>query len=153
MLEPHLIALDWGTTSLRAYLLDARGAVIASRDAAHGIMRLPDAGFAAAFDDVTRGWRDSGLPVIAAGMVGSAQGWVRAPYVPCPAGVDDLARALTALPVRRGHVVAGLTSAADPPDVMRGEETQIVGALALRPALAERATLVLPGTHSKWARV
>jgi 2-dehydro-3-deoxygalactonokinase len=153
MPAPHLIALDWGTTSLRAYLLDARAAVIESREAPLGVMRLSDTGFPGAFHEITAGWPTPTVPTIAAGMVGSAQGWVQAPYVPCPAGVDDLARALTPLPDGRGRVVPGLTSSADPPDVMRGEETQIVGALALHPALAASSCLLLPGTHAKWARV
>jgi len=104
---------------------------------------------------VTATWRAT-RPVprsIACGMVGSAQGWVRAAYAPCPAGVDALAARLATVRGRDLYVVPGLSSPADPPDVMRGEETQIVGALALHPELAEDACLVLPGTHSKWARV
>jgi len=120
-----------------------------------GIMRLPASGFVGAFDGVAAAWRATHphAQAIACGMVGSAQGWVRAAYVPCPAGVDALAERLAAVPERGLHVVPGLTSAADPPDVMRGEETQIVGALALRPALSAASCVVLPGTHSKWARV
>ena len=120
-----------------------------------GIMRLPASGFVGAFDGVAAAWRATHphAQAIACGMVGSAQGWVRAAYVPCPAGVDALAERLAAVPERGLHVVPGLTSAADPPDVMRGEETQIVGALALHPALAASSCLLLPGTHAKWARV
>jgi 2-dehydro-3-deoxygalactonokinase len=151
MTDPHLIAVDWGTTSLRAYLLGPPGTVLDAREAPRGIMR--DDRFAAVLDGATVGWPTAELPTIASGMIGSLQGWVRAPYVPCPASVDDLARALTPLPDGRGHIVPGLTSPADPPDVMRGEETQIVGALALRPALAASSCLLLPGTHAKWARV
>ena len=86
-------------------------------------------------------------------MIGSAQGWVEAPYLPCPASPGDLAGALVQAPGRELWIVPGVLRPGDRPDVMRGEETQIAGALALRPDLAADARLVLPGTHSKWARV
>ncbi|WP_435520970.1 2-dehydro-3-deoxygalactonokinase, partial [Burkholderia vietnamiensis] len=88
---PSLIALDWGTTSLRAYLFDAHGALIDTRSRAAGVMHVPADG-ARAFDDVFEeacgDWLDRapGVPVLAAGMVGSAQGWREAPYVAVPAG-------------------------------------------------------------------
>ncbi|AHG91843.1 2-keto-3-deoxy-galactonokinase [Gemmatirosa kalamazoonensis] len=148
-----LIALDWGTTTLRAYLLDARGTVLATRAEPWGIMRLPAGGFAAAFDDVVSALGAVDLPAIACGMVGSAHGWIAAPYCPVPAGETELAAALAPVPDRRVHVVPGVERRGERPDLMRGEETQIVGALALHPELARRATFVLPGTHAKWARV
>ena len=149
--EPALIALDWGTTSLRAWLLDARGEVLAMARAPLGVMQVQNGDFAGAFDAVTAGWPD--LPALAAGMVGSRQGWVEAPYLACPTGLDDLAGALVPAPGRRLWIVPGVLRTGGAPDVMRGEETQIVGALALRPELNARARLVLPGTHSKWAEV
>ena len=120
-----------------------------------GIMRLPDGGFAAAFELLTGAWRRRWprLAAVAAGMVGSANGWVEAPYRACPAGAAELAAALVPVPGGLVHVVPGVARWGDRPDVMRGEETQVVGALALRPALAARARLVLPGTHSKWVWV
>jgi 2-dehydro-3-deoxygalactonokinase len=157
---PSLVALDWGTTALRAYLLDDTGAtVLEERAAPWGVMHLPDGGFAAAFERVTGEWRTRhpGLPCVAAGMVGSAQGWVQAPYVPCPAGPGELAAALASVSGGALHVVPGVAQQLAPPgerpDVMRGEETQVVGALALHPELAGHSLLVLPGTHSKWVRV
>jgi 2-dehydro-3-deoxygalactonokinase len=153
---PALIAIDWGTTSLRAWLLGRRdGRVLDERAEPWGIMRVPDGDFAAAFDAVTGAWRARwpGLRAIAAGMVGSAQGWVPAPYCPCPAGGDELAAALTPAHAGALHVVPGVADLGEPPDVMRGEETQILGAIERHPALAARSLLVLPGTHSKWARV
>jgi 2-dehydro-3-deoxygalactonokinase len=80
--QAALIALDWGTTSLRAYLYDAAGKVLATRASTAGIMNLPRSaehgGFDAAFDDACGAWLEQtpAMPVIAAGMVGSAQGWV-----------------------------------------------------------------------------
>ncbi|HMQ93889.1 MAG TPA: 2-dehydro-3-deoxygalactonokinase [Amaricoccus sp.] len=149
--EPALVALDWGTTSLRAWLLDGRGRVLDSARAPRGVMQVAGGDFAGALGDVTAAWPS--LPAIAAGMVGSAQGWVEAPYLPCPASPGDLAGALVQAPGRELWIVPGVLRPGDRPDVMRGEETQIAGALALRPDLAADARLVLPGTHSKWARV
>ncbi|MEO8563904.1 MAG: 2-dehydro-3-deoxygalactonokinase [bacterium] len=152
---PRLIALDWGTSALRAYLFGDDGAVLESRAESWGIMHLPDGGFAAAFDDVTSDWRDRspGVPVLASGMIGSAQGWSEAPYCPSPAGADELARALVSAGNGRLLIVPGVVQQGDSPNVMRGEETQIIGALATRPDLADDALFVLPGTHSKWVHV
>jgi len=162
--EPGLIALDWGTSSLRAYLMGADlgadmgaggAAVLDSRAEPWGVLRVPGGDFAAAFEQVTGPWRARrpGLKTIAAGMIGSAQGWVQVPYCSCPAGIDELAAALA--PVRDGamHIVPGIAQFGLSPDVMRGEETQIVGALEQHPDLAARSRLVLPGTHSKWVQV
>jgi 2-dehydro-3-deoxygalactonokinase len=145
-----MIALDWGTSSLRGWLLDPDGRVLVQDRSAHGIMRLPEGGFPAAFEALTRNW-DRTLPAIACGMVGSAQGWREVPYLLCPSGPDALAGALD----RAGPlaIVPGLRCGDAQPEVMRGEETQILGTLAMRPELRDRSLLVLPGTHSKWARV
>jgi 2-dehydro-3-deoxygalactonokinase len=150
-----LIALDWGTSALRAYLMGVNGAVLESRTEPWGIMQLPAGGFAAAFDGVTSEWRVRApqAPVVASGMVGSAQGWSEAPYCPTPAGASELARALARAGGGRLAIVPGVVQRGDPPNVMRGEETQIVGAFAMHPELAEEGTLVLPGTHSKWVQV
>lgn len=152
--DPALIALDWGTSSLRAWLLDGAGRPIEATRAPLGLMQIADRNFAAAFDAVAGAWRVRWphLPALAAGMVGAAQGWVEAPYLPCPAGPDELAGALAAVPERHLFIVPGVIRRV-PANVMRGEETQVAGALALRPDLAARSRLVLPGTHSKWVRV
>ena len=154
MPRARLIALDWGTSSLRAWRLGTGGAVLAQRQQPWGIMHLPEGGFAAALRGIAEGWLDEDAPLVAAGMVGSAQGWREAPYVECPAGAEALAAALLAIDAGDGltlHIVPGVRDAR--PDVMRGEETQCLGALSLQQALAEHATLLLPGTHSKWLRV
>ena len=163
-----LIALDWGTTSLRAYLFGASGDVLATRTSPAGIMNLPAApeagGFDAAFDDACGAWLAvaPALPVIAAGMVGSAQGWVQAPYVETPASADALAAAVVRVQSARGATIAVVPGVLEPgalPNVMRGEETQIVGALhadddgaADGPSRAS-ALICLPGTHAKWVKV
>lgn len=147
----RLVALDWGSTRLRAFLLGADGAVLAQRQSGQGASTLSgDAAFAQAFAAITADW--PALPALACGMVGSQHGWREAPYAPCPADAAALARQALQLDDRI-RILPGLLYDGAQPDVMRGEETQIVGALALHPELAEQSCLVLPGTHSKWAHV
>ncbi|WP_133650108.1 2-dehydro-3-deoxygalactonokinase [Paraburkholderia flava] len=159
--DAALIALDWGTTSLRAYLFDAHGNVLATRASSAGIMNLPrpahEGGFDAAFDAVCGAWLDQtpDVPVIAAGMVGSAQGWVEAPYVDAPADADALVAGIVRVEAARGtvlHIVPGVLERGDLPNVMRGEETQIFGALT-GDAMSDVALIGLPGTHAKWVVV
>ena len=153
--HPALIGLDWGTSSLRAYLLGPNGTLIDRRAEGWGIQHLPAGGYPAAFRGVAGEWLDRwpALPVLAAGMVGSRNGWREVPYVECPADPASIASGLVAFDSGCGtiHLVPGLMQGGSLPDVMRGEEMQIVGALAMQPALAERSLLVLPGTHCKWA--
>ncbi|MEO8675976.1 MAG: 2-dehydro-3-deoxygalactonokinase [Casimicrobiaceae bacterium] len=146
-----LVAIDWGTTSARAYRLDASGAVLEVREAPLGIQQVRD-GFAQALATLLGDWRHDPAPRLACGMIGSRQGWVEAPYVDCPATLDALVRGIVHAPDGALAIVPGLAGRDDEgvPDVMRGEETQIVGAVAPD----SPATLaVLPGTHSKWALV
>lgn len=149
---PALIALDWGTSNLRASLLGAGGAVIDRRSAAVGVMAVPAGGFEAALRDLCGDWIDAHRsPLVASGMIGSRQGWVEAPYLACPATLDAAAAQLAVVPLAAGttlHIVPGLrcTGVDGQADVMRGEETQLWGA-----GLAEGEVCVLPGTHSKWA--
>lgn len=152
----RLLALDWGSTRLRAFLLGAQGEVLATRQSDQGASTLQGpAAFARALADVAGDWRaeHAGLPVLACGMVGSQHGWREAAYAPCPADAAALAAQTLHLADEGVRIVPGLMHDGLQPDVMRGEETQIVGALALRPDLAADACLVLPGTHAKWARV
>ncbi|MGB8852526.1 MAG: 2-dehydro-3-deoxygalactonokinase [Pirellulales bacterium] len=160
LLQPAMIGLDWGTSSLRGYLLAADGGVIDSIAKPWGIQHLPAGGFATAFQEVVAAWRGrdqavASLPVLAAGMVGSRQGWQEVPYVDCPADAVAIARGLVAFDSEVGqiHLVPGVIQRGLLPNVLRGEETQIVGALAREPALAAESLIVLPGTHSKWVRV
>ena len=155
--RPALVALDWGTSSLRAYLFDERGTLVERRNRPWGIQHLPQGGYPAAFRDVAGDWleRSPTLPVIAAGMVGSRQGWHEVPYVACPADPAALAAGLVAFESPCGllHLVPGVAQEQPRPDVMRGEETQIVGALVTAVDLHGEALCVLPGTHCKWAMV
>ncbi|OOG64045.1 2-keto-3-deoxy-galactonokinase [Rhodanobacter sp. B04] len=148
-----LIGLDWGTSSLRAYWFDAAGEIRGTRARPWGIRHLPEGGFDAALADITEGWPR--LPRLACGMVGSRHGWLEVPYMDLPAETAQLGGAVRSLRAKDGldvHIVPGLRNPQGP-DVMRGEETQLLGALALRPALIPDSTWILPGTHSKWARV
>jgi 2-dehydro-3-deoxygalactonokinase len=161
--QPALIALDWGTTSLRAYLVDAQAAVIDSLSTSRGILNVPGGDFDAVFTTVTGRWLEQygALPAIAAGMIGSRQGWREAPYIPCPAGAAAIAGQLTAVTTGSGStlwLVPGVSyaDASGVPDVMRGEETQIIGELVMGERAANAASrqlFVLPGTHSKWVQV
>lgn len=147
-----LIAIDWGTSSMRAYWMDATGAITATRSAPHGIQQIRDGGFAAALTALVGTEDDATVPRLACGMIGSRQGWLEAPYVACPALLSALVDGIVTVPDARLHIVPGV-STRDPhdiPDVMRGEETQLAGAVDAREA---RILAVLPGTHSKWACV
>ncbi len=146
-----LIAVDWGTTSARAYRLDAEGSVLEAREAPLGIQHVRD-GFAQALEQLLGEWATDPVPRLACGMIGSRQGWVEAPYVDCPATRDALARGIVTSPDDALAIVPGLACRDDDgvPDVMRGEETQIVGAVG---GGAPLTLAVMPGTHSKWAIV
>ena len=146
-----LIGIDWGTTSARAYRLDPEGSVLDAREAPLGIQRVRD-GFAQALQALLGDWQRDSVPRLACGMIGSRQGWVDVPYVECPASQDALARGLVRTPGDALAIVPGLACLDDDgtPDVMRGEETQIFGAVESN---AASALAVLPGTHSKWTIV
>jgi 2-dehydro-3-deoxygalactonokinase len=153
MHDGKLIGLDWGTTSCRAYLIGAEGAVLERVADGPGILKIENAAFGVALDAMTGRW-DSKLPVILSGMIGSRQGWREAPYALCPAGADDLVRALARVEhaSRAIALVPGLSIDNDGmPDVMRGEETQVLGALAL--SGQGDGLFLLPGTHAKWVTV
>ena len=149
-----MIAVDWGTTSFRAFRLKNRQIT----DRCHsttGILHVEPDGFEPALRAQIGHWLEAGENnVLMSGMIGSRQGWAEAPYLECPSGPDDLAAALTPVPFRGASVavVAGLQSQDDDgtPEVMRGEETQLVGAMS---GMDDDAIACLPGTHSKWATV
>lgn len=155
MAEPSLIGVDWGTSRLRLALVDGDGAVLAEHEADAGILTVPDGGFAAVLREAVRALgAPAGLPIVLSGMITSRQGWHELPYQTCPAGADALARALHRVDepdLGQLHFITGLawTSPDGIPDVMRGEETQIMG----QDDLVAGEAVVLPGTHSKWVAV
>jgi 2-dehydro-3-deoxygalactonokinase len=156
-LSRPVIAVDWGTSSFRAYRLDRAGGIVDQRETAGGILRVRGGDFAAALLAEVGDWLGDAPDalVIMSGMIGSRQGWRELPYVECPADLGEIAAGLERVDWGEGEawIVPGLLdeSRAGQPDVMRGEETQILGAL---PQLSKDGGLVcLPGTHSKWVRV
>jgi len=157
--ETALVAVDWGTSSLRGARIAADGTVLEEKSAPRGILSVPAGGFPSAFQDEFGGWLAPGGLCLISGMAGSRQGWVEAPYCPCPAGFAELGAKLAWLDVPsqdgaspRVAIVPGLCCNQDTtPDVMRGEEVQIFGAMRLTGI--NTGSFVLPGTHSKWATV
>lgn len=144
----EFIAIDWGTTNRRAYLIDAAGTVLHTERSARGLLAVPQGGFEAEIAAIRSSLGD--LPILLAGMVGSAKGWVTVPYLSCPAGLADLAAALHWVEPSRTAIVPGLSDPAG--DVMRGEEVQLLGAVAAGLAPPD-SLLCQPGTHCKWARM
>ena len=147
-----MIGIDWGTTTARAYRFDADGGIVAEHSAALGVQKIEGGRFRDALKALLGGETPSGVSLIACGMIGSRQGWLEAPYLQCPADFAAIACALTRVSDSPLAIVPGLLcrDAEDVPDVMRGEETQILGALDEE---LSRQLVVLPGTHSKWALV
>ena len=146
------IAVDWGTTSFRAYRVDEAGVVVEQRSDSEGILAVKDGGFEQVLEKHLAGW-DVSLPVVAAGMITSRQGWVELPYVDCPAGPTELATSIHVKQLTSGRAVHFLTglhlaSASLGHDVMRSEETQVFGSLD-----TGATHFVTPGTHSKWIDV
>lgn len=150
--KPALVGVDWGTSSFRAFLMDQAGEVLQSKQSDEGILNVKEN----AFEEVMMGhigpWLgDNPIPVIISGMITSRNGWLETPYVEVPAGAVELAENVQFHETSSGvqiTFVGGLTTRTNGvPDVMRGEETQIVGAVAdgVRDGI-----IVMPGTHSKW---
>jgi 2-dehydro-3-deoxygalactonokinase len=145
------ITADWGTTNRRAYLIDGDGTCIDEFEDEKGILSVSKGGFEAAVQEIRDRLGDR--PLLLAGMVGSNRGWIEVPYVPCPAGIEDLAKALAWAEVERTAIVPGVSFVdAQEADVMRGEEVQLLGAYAAGHIPAS-ALVCHPGTHNKWARL
>jgi 2-dehydro-3-deoxygalactonokinase len=150
-----MIGADWGSSGFRAYRLADDGRVLERRMATSGIASLTPTDYAAVLQQQIGDWLREmpDVPVLLSGMVGSRQGWREAPYAECPAGAADLVAGLCSVDLaagRVGYIVPGLSCRREDgtPDVMRGEETQIIGL-----DLAGDATLCMPGTHSKHVQV
>ena len=152
MTADKLLAVDWGTSSLRGALLALDGRVLEERAFERGILSVGPGEFPAVFESSFADLMAPGTLCLISGMAGSRQGWREAPYCACPAGFADIAAKLEWVQPGRIALVPGLSTEHDGvPDVMRGEETQVFGAMALL-GLSD-ARMVLPGTHSKWVTV
>jgi 2-dehydro-3-deoxygalactonokinase len=160
----RLLAVDWGSSALRGALLDDAGNVIEHRAVQRGMLTIPPGGFAEVFESQFADWMDvPGTRCLMAGMVGSKQGWLEAPYCPCPAGLVEAAAHLLRLPrelagqgasgrARDIAIVPGLSCEVDGvPDVIRGEEVKVFGAIEML-GLTD-GVIASPGTHSKWVTV
>lgn len=145
------IAVDWGTTNRRAWLLGEGGAVAGELEDAKGILAVEAGGFPAAVVEIRDRLGDR--PMLLGGMIGSSRGWIEAPYLPCPAGAAELAAHIVWAEDERTAIVPGLSFLDDrSADVMRGEEVQMFGALAA--GLVPDDVLVChPGTHNKWVTI
>jgi 2-dehydro-3-deoxygalactonokinase len=145
------IAADWGTTNRRGYLIGPNGELQAEMEDGKGILSVPAGGFPAAVAEIRE--RFGEWPLLLAGMVGSNRGWIEASYVPAPAGAEEIAASLTWAEPGRTAIVPGVCHATgDAADVMRGEEVQVVGAVAAGLVPAD-CLLCHPGTHNKWVAV
>jgi 2-dehydro-3-deoxygalactonokinase len=141
------IGVDWGTTNRRAYRVDPSGECVGEFEDHKGVLSVPEGGFPDAIAEIRQRLGD--LPLLLAGMIGSNRGWVEAPYVPCPAGIEELVRGLVR-PSEREAIVPGLCYVGQGrADVMRGEEVQLLGAVA-NGMIHRDAAVCHPGTHNKW---
>ncbi|MEJ6022392.1 2-dehydro-3-deoxygalactonokinase [Ramlibacter sp. PS4R-6] len=148
-----LVGVDWGTSSLRVARVDASGHAIEQREFPRGILTVPAGGFPQVFGEACGDWmKEPGAVALICGMAGSRQGWQEAPYAPCPAGHAEIASQLAWIDRGRIAIVPGLSfDAGGAPDVMRGEETAVLGVMKLLGV--SDARIVMPGTHCKWVRV
>ncbi|WP_374338995.1 2-dehydro-3-deoxygalactonokinase [Leeia sp.] len=152
MMTEYRLGIDWGSTHRRAYLLDAQGNVLDRCADACGVMSA-SGNFADMLSTLLQRW--PGLPadveVIMAGMIGSRSGWLEVPYLPTPVSLHAVGSQMTTLrhDQARVYIVPGVCDDAGP-DIMRGEETQVLGAWHLG---GGDGCYLLPGTHSKWVWV
>ena len=155
MIEPAYVAVDWGTSSFRLWLVDRTGDVLAERRSGEGMLAAAKAGFPAVLrSHLAAVEAPDHLPVLVCGMAGARTGWVEAGYVDTPAPLSAVLKQAVRVPgeVRDVRILPGIAQRdAGAPDVMRGEETQLLGALGVD--AAGEALVCMPGTHSKWVCV
>ena len=151
-----IVGINWGSSNFRAHLIAPDGAVVDTLEAAAGVATVQRDGMVDIAGRVRARWPDA-TRVYAAGMIGSNVGWTDAGYVDCPAGFDRLSERL--VPTRIGeldlHIVPGLACVRErdgAPDIMRGEETELLG-LQASGRLGDAPLVALPGTHTKWVRI
>ena len=154
---PVLIGVDWGTSSFRAYLINAEGGVIDAIGAPEGILSVSENKFEPAFERLIGHWLQQypTLPIVLSGMITSRNGWFEIDYISTPVEISTLASALVEFETSQGrklHFATGLATTAEgkAPDVMRGEETELIGQFCHHDS---DGLFLLPGTHSKWVWV
>lgn len=152
----RVIAVDWGSSNRRAYLIDRDGALLERREDGVGVLTGQAGDYAASLRALLGDWLEPAVPVWLSGMIGSRNGWQEVPYAPAPVALAELAHFAQQLPALPGsgalRILPGVCQRAPvgPADVMRGEETQLIGAWQLT---GQDGWYVLPGTHSKWVRL
>jgi len=149
----RFILVDWGTSRFRAFVTDGER-IVDRVSSDEGISALREGQHREVFLKYCRPWlgREPDAAVALVGMVGSKEGWRMAPYARCPAGPEEIARAMIEVEIadgRKGHIVPGLSCEPQPGavDVMRGEETLCLGS-----GVAD-GLICLPGTHPKWVEM
>ena len=157
----QFIAGDWGTSNLRLYLCDFKPdgmSRIMDTRFGPGISQIKD-DFEDKFFNLAQDWLDKfgNLPVVLSGMIGSTIGWKEAPYLTCPVNAKEIADGRIQFESRgvSFSILAGLKTQ-NPlgmPDVMRGEELQMLGWLALQKSPPSKQLFTLPGTHNKWTLI
>lgn len=146
------VAIDWGTSSFRGWLMSAQGGVLAESRGSEGMLHCAGTGFAPVLrDHLARLGAPEEVSVVICGMAGARQGWIEAPYLHTPTRLDALHEGAVRVGADRDiRILPGVAQArADRPDVMRGEETQLLG--MIDPAFS--GLVCIPGTHSKWVRI
>lgn len=154
MTQAEWVAIDWGTSNVRAWGIGAEGTIAFANGSDRGMGRIGRSDFPAVLDELVGAMTRGRTEIVICGMAGARQGWIEAPYLETPANLRELGRGAVkpagADPRFSVRILPGVCQrTVGHEDVMRGEETQLLGLLALRPDFA--GTVILPGTHSKWA--
>jgi 2-dehydro-3-deoxygalactonokinase len=144
------VAVDWGTTNVRAWGIGPSGHVVFSEEADRGMARISRADYPAVLAELLAAHGAAPRDFLVCGMAGARQGWKEAPYVDTPADLSRLIADAVAIPDFPARILPGICQRS-PEDVMRGEETQLLGLLALKKDYS--GAVVMPGTHSKWVRL
>lgn len=144
------IGIDWGSSNARAWAFSATGEVLNKNSIEIGLANAREQGFETWYERLLRPLKSPNhIPKIACGMIGARNGWFEAPYVECPRDTQEWLTKPNSTPVPDFFILPGASTSHDSPDVMRGEETQIFGAVSK----GRQGLFCLPGTHSKWATV
>ncbi|OWV64796.1 2-dehydro-3-deoxygalactonokinase [Rhizobium sp. R339] len=155
MTNPAYVSVDWGTSSFRLWLIGRDGSILAERRSGEGMTSAAKTGFSTVLSGhLAAVEAPASLPVIVCGMAGAKQGWFEAGYIDVPASLASILTGAVSVPgeSRDIRILPGLAQRdAARPDVMRGEETQLLGALG-RASVGAQA-VCMPGTHSKWVHV
>ncbi len=156
MAQAQWVAVDWGTSNVRAWGIGADGAIVFANASERGMGKIGRADYPDVLDELIGTVTSGRTDVVICGMAGARQGWLEAPYLDAPANLHELKRGAVAPagadPRFVTHILPGVAQrTAGHEDVMRGEETQLLGLLGLRPGFA--GTAILPGTHSKWVTI